>query len=64
MLKSLNLGSIRSFLTSLYHKGAGRKPYDPVSMLKAQLLKCLLRVPSDRRLALLLKRSFTFGSVA
>jgi transposase len=36
-------------------EGAGRKPYDPVSMLKAQLLKHLLRVPSDRRLALLLK---------
>jgi len=42
---------------SLYHRvGPGRKPYDPVSMLKAQLLKHLLRVPSDRRLALLLKR--------
>ena len=42
---------------SLYHgEGAGRKPYPPVSMLKAQLLKHLLRVPSDRRLALLLKR--------
>jgi transposase len=43
---------------SHYHvAGHGRKPYDPVSMLKAQLLKYLLRVPSDRRLALLLKRS-------
>jgi len=43
---------------SLYHEaGSGRKPYDPVSMLKAQLLKHLLRVPSDRRLALLLKRN-------
>jgi len=42
---------------SLYHgEGAGRKPYNPVSMLKAQLLKCLFRVPSDRRLALLLER--------
>jgi transposase len=41
---------------SLYHKeGAGRKPYNPVSMLKAQLLKYLRRIPSDRRLALLLK---------
>lgn len=58
MLCSLNLGSIRRFLTSLYHKaGPGRKPYNPVSMLKAQLLKHLLRVPSDRRLALLLKRN-------
>jgi transposase len=43
---------------SLYHGAEpGRKPYDPVSMLKAQLLKHLLRVPSDRRLALLLKRN-------
>ena len=58
MLCSLNLGSNRGFLMSLYHgEGAGRKPYDPVSMLKAQLLKHLLRVPSDRRLSLLLKRN-------
>jgi len=35
----------------------GRKPYSPVCMLKAQLLKHLRRVPSDRRLALLLKRN-------
>ena|GEM_PF-3754663 len=55
VLKSLNLGSIRRFLTSLYHReGRGRKPYPAVSMLKAQLLKHLWRVPSDRRLALLL----------
>ena len=57
VLGSLNLGSIRGLLTSLYHKiGPGRKPYPPVCMLKAQLLKHLWRVPSDRRLALLLKR--------
>jgi len=57
LLDSLNLGSIRGFLMSLYHReGAGRKPYEHVSMLKAQVLKHLLRVPSDRRLALLLKR--------
>jgi transposase len=43
---------------SLYHRGgAGRKPYPPVSILKAQLLKHLWRVSSDRRLALLLKRN-------
>jgi len=43
---------------SRYHgEGAGRKPYPPVSMLKAQLLKHLRRIPSDRRLALLLKRN-------
>jgi len=58
VLRSLNLGSIRGFLTSLYHKvGRGRKPYPAVCMLKAQLLKHLWRVPSDRRLALLLKRN-------
>jgi transposase len=58
VLRSLNLGSIRGFLMSLYHReGAGRKPYNPVSMLKAQLLKYLQRIPSDRRLALLLKRN-------
>lgn len=57
-LGSLNLVSIRGFLMSLYHRaGSGRKPYDPVSMLKAQLLKHLQRIPSDRRLALLLKRN-------
>ena len=43
---------------SLYHgEGAGRRPYPPVSMLKAQLMKHLQRIPSDRRLALLLKRN-------
>ena len=43
---------------SLYHGvGPGRKPYDPVYMLKAQVLKHLLCVPSDRWLALLLKRN-------
>jgi transposase len=58
VLSSLNLGCIRGFLMSLYRgEGAGRKPYDPVSVLKAQLLKHLLCVPSDRRLALLLKRN-------
>lgn len=40
-------------LRDLYHiKGPGRKPYSPLSMLKAQLLKHLLSIPSDRRLAL------------
>jgi transposase len=58
VLESLNLGSISGFLTSLYHReGVGRKPIPPVSMLKAQLLKYLWRVPSDRRLSLLLKRN-------
>jgi len=58
VLGSLNLGSIRGFLMSLYHReGAGRKPCNPVSVLKAQLLKYMWRVPSDRRLSLLLKRN-------
>jgi len=58
VLGSLDLGSIRGLLTSLYHKvGSGRRPYPPVSMLKAQLLKHLWRIPSDRRLALLFKRN-------
>jgi len=43
---------------SLYHReGAGRKPYAAVSLLKAQVLKYLWRIPSDRRLSLLLKRN-------
>ncbi len=58
VLGSLNLNSIRTFLTSLYHrKGAGRKPYNPVCLLKAQILKHLWRIPSDRRLSLMLKRN-------
>jgi len=60
VLRSLDLSSFRGLLMSLYHNvGSGRKPYDPVHMLKAQLLKHLLRVPSDRRLALLLKKDRT-----
>ena len=58
VLDSLNLECIRGFLMSLYHRdGRGRKPYSAVSMLKIQSLKHLWRVPSDRRLALLLKRN-------
>jgi transposase len=56
-LGSFELGSVRGLLMRLYHGvGRGRKPYDPVQVLKAQLLKHLFRVPSDRRLSLLLKR--------
>ena len=58
VLGSLNIDSIRGYLTSLYHtEGAGRTPCKPVSMLKAQILKYLWRIPSDRRLSLLLKRN-------
>ena len=56
MLDSINSRSLRRLLIGLYHrKGPGRKPYSPLSMFKAQLLKHLLRIPSDRRLALRLK---------
>jgi transposase len=45
-------------LTSLYHtEGAGRTPYKLIFMLKAQELKYLWCVPSDRRLSLLIKRN-------
>ena len=55
-LNSVNARHIRRLLRGLYHrKGPGRRPYNPLSMLKAQLLKHLLRIPSDRRLALRLK---------
>jgi len=53
VLDSINPKSLRRLLKSLYHrKGPGRKPYNPISMLKVLLLKHLLRIPSDRRLAL------------
>jgi len=56
VLNSVNTTHTRRLLKGLYHrKGPGRKPYNPVSMLKAQILKHLLRIPSDRRLALRLK---------
>ena len=56
VLDAINARRLHSLLTSLYHRiGPGRKPYSPLSMLKAQLLKHLLRIPSDRRLALRLR---------
>jgi transposase len=59
VLDSINLRSLRRLLRALYHrKGPGRKPYNPLSMLKAQLLKYLLRIPSDRRLALRLRHDW------
>ncbi|MFX0201004.1 MAG: transposase [Candidatus Hodarchaeota archaeon] len=52
MLGAINTRRLHNLLTSLYHRiGPGRKPYSPLTMLKAQLLKHLLRIPSDRRLA-------------
>jgi len=56
VLNSVNTKHIRRLLRNLYHrKGRGRKPYNPLFILKAQLLKHLLRIPSDRRLALRLR---------
>lgn len=57
VLDSINSRPLRRILKGLYHRrGPGRRHYNPLSMLKAQLLKHLLRIPSDRRLALRLKR--------
>ena len=57
VLDSLNLDQIRTELTIHYHReGPGRTPINPLAMLKAQLTKHLLRIISDRRLALRLKR--------
>ena len=53
MLDSLNLHQIQTQLTTHYHTdGPGRTP---INLLKAQLAKHLLRIPSDRRLALRLR---------
>jgi hypothetical protein len=57
VLDSLNLDGIRIILWKQYHNtGPGRRPIDPLTMLKAQLIKYLLQIPSDRRLALRLRR--------
>ena len=57
MLDSLNLDEIRTLLVEHYHTdGPGRNPFDPLAMFKSQLLKHLLQIPSDRRLALRLRR--------
>jgi transposase len=56
VLNSVNTKHTRRLLKDHYHrKGPGRKPLNPMAMLKAQLLKHLLRIPSDRRLALRLR---------
>jgi len=56
VLNSVDTRHIRRLLKDLYHrKGPGRNPINPLAMLKAQLLKHLLRIPSDRRLALRLR---------
>ncbi|MCW3990482.1 MAG: transposase [Candidatus Bathyarchaeota archaeon] len=56
VLNSVNTKHTRRLLKGFYHKkGPGRKPLNPLAMLKAQLMKHLLRIPSDRRLALRLR---------
>lgn len=56
VLDSVDSRSLQDLLGRLYHQeGSGRKPYNPLSMLRAQLLKYLLRIPSDRRLSLRLR---------
>ena len=57
VLDSLNLDGIHTLLMEHYHTdGPGRNPFDPLAMFKSQLLKHLLQIPSDRRLALRLRR--------
>jgi transposase len=57
VLDSLNLNTVHTELTKHYHnEGPGRNPINPLSMLKAQLAKYLLQIPSDRRLALRLRK--------
>jgi transposase len=57
VLDSLNLGGIHTLLAEHYHgTGPGRRPFDPLTMFKAQLIKYLLQIPSDRRLAIRLRR--------
>jgi transposase len=59
VLDSVDSKKLRRLLRGFYHRrGPGRKPYNPLSMLKAQILKHLLRIPSDRRLALRLKHDW------
>jgi transposase len=57
VLDSLDLDWMHALLFEHYHhEGPGREPIDPLAMFKAQLLKYLLQIPSDRRLALRLWR--------
>ncbi|MGD0804698.1 MAG: hypothetical protein ABSA11_11575 [Candidatus Bathyarchaeia archaeon] len=47
VLDSLNLDQIRTQLENLYHsEGPGRKPFNPLSMLKAQLTNTCYRYPA------------------
>ena len=56
VLDSLNLDQIRTELTDHYYREVpGRSPINLLAILKAQLTKLLLRIISDRRLALRLK---------
>jgi hypothetical protein len=47
VLDSLNLDQIRATLKKHYHgEGPGREPIGPLAMLKVQLLKHLLQIPT------------------
>jgi len=60
VLDSLNLDGMRTLLWKHYYgTGPGREPIDPIFMFKAQLLKHLLQIPSDRRLSIRLTRDST-----
>ena len=57
VLDSLDLDWMHALLFEHYHsEGPGRNPFHPSAMFKAQILKYLLQIPSDRRLALRLRR--------
>jgi transposase len=57
VLDSLNLDGISATLAEHYHdEEPGREPIDPLAMFKSQFLKHLLQIPSDRRLAIRLRR--------
>ena len=56
MLDSLDLEWMHALLSEHYHhEGPGRNPFDSSAMFKAQILKYLLQIPGDRRLALRLR---------
>ena len=56
VLDYVNSRGLRRLLKCLYQwRGHGRKPYNPMSMPKAQLLKHRLHIPSDHRLPLRLR---------
>ncbi len=64
MFDSLNIDEIRRNLANHYHNtGPGRTPIKPLAMLKVQLAKHLLRIPSDQRLSLRLENDHKTAKV-